>query len=201
MTETFDFDAGHVALDFINTVRQRDGHRKDQLPAPADFQRWLQESGLVSGEDLQRLSLHPSFPEVHQQARALRDTFRHAIEGLVNTPEVPADLLEHLNLLLWKHPPRKVLAVGQVPLQFNLQHELDTPEALLGVLADQMANLLTLDLQGRLKKCAKSTCIRHFLDTSKNKSRNWCSMATCGNRAKAQAFYRRKVQKADESSS
>ncbi len=31
-----------------------------------------------------------------------------------------------------------------------------------------------------------------FLDTTKNRSRRWCSMAYCGNRVKALRFYHNK---------
>ncbi|MGA8535453.1 MAG: CGNR zinc finger domain-containing protein [Candidatus Tumulicola sp.] len=38
----------------------------------------------------------------------------------------------------------------------------------------------------RLRACRKSTCRFAYFDRSKNGSRAWCSMAVCGNRAKAQ---------------
>jgi predicted RNA-binding Zn ribbon-like protein len=32
-----------------------------------------------------------------------------------------------------------------------------------------------------------------FIDRSKNRSRTWCDMAVCGNRAKARLHYRKKT--------
>ena len=43
----------------------------------------------------------------------------------------------------------------------------------------------------RVRRCAASDCGAWFLDTSKGGRRKWCSMAACGNRAKA-ARHRRK---------
>lgn len=43
----------------------------------------------------------------------------------------------------------------------------------------------------RLRACRKSTCRFAYYDHTKNGSRAWCSMATCGNQAKAQ---RRRVR-------
>ncbi|GLV81567.1 hypothetical protein Slala03_12560 [Streptomyces lavendulae subsp. lavendulae] len=43
----------------------------------------------------------------------------------------------------------------------------------------------------RIRKCASETCILHFHDTSRNGTRRWCSMAVCGNRAKASRHYAR----------
>jgi predicted RNA-binding Zn ribbon-like protein len=43
----------------------------------------------------------------------------------------------------------------------------------------------------RMKACKADDCRWAFLDTSKNKSRAWCSMESCGNRAKANAYRQR----------
>jgi predicted RNA-binding Zn ribbon-like protein len=43
----------------------------------------------------------------------------------------------------------------------------------------------------RLKACPWHTCHVAFYDHSRNRSRTWCSMAVCGNRAKAQTYRRR----------
>jgi hypothetical protein len=40
----------------------------------------------------------------------------------------------------------------------------------------------------RIKLCAAETCRWAFVDESRNRSRTWCSMAVCGNRAKARSF-------------
>ncbi|MEV8536527.1 CGNR zinc finger domain-containing protein [Streptomyces sp. NPDC051211] len=52
-----------------------------------------------------------------------------------------------------------------------------------------------LDLLGsgpdRIRKCAGESCVLHFYDVSRNGTRRWCSMAACGNRAKASRHYAR----------
>jgi predicted RNA-binding Zn ribbon-like protein len=66
---------------------------------------------------------------------------------------------------------------------------LDAP---LWPLVRQAAELLVgADLK-RVRECAASDCRWLFLDTSKNHSRRWCDMKSCGNRAKVRRFYRRK---------
>ncbi len=54
------------------------------------------------------------------------------------------------------------------------------------------ADLLTSAELRRLRVCAAEDCSWLFLDTSKNRSRRWCDMDTCGNRAKARKHYERK---------
>jgi len=51
---------------------------------------------------------------------------------------------------------------------------------------------------GRLKVCADHGCRWAFYDNSKNRSRSWCNMAVCGNRAKARQY--RSRQRAGDAS-
>ncbi|MFD1547950.1 CGNR zinc finger domain-containing protein [Nonomuraea guangzhouensis] len=44
----------------------------------------------------------------------------------------------------------------------------------------------------RLKVCAEGMCQWAFIDSSKNRSRSWCSMRVCGNRTKTRAYRARK---------
>ena len=44
---------------------------------------------------------------------------------------------------------------------------------------------------GRLRRCEAPDCDWFFLDRSRNGTRRWCSMETCGNRAKARRHYER----------
>jgi predicted RNA-binding Zn ribbon-like protein len=45
----------------------------------------------------------------------------------------------------------------------------------------------------KLKACRSDTCRWAFVDHARNRSRQWCSMSLCGNRAKARAFRARHV--------
>ena len=54
------------------------------------------------------------------------------------------------------------------------------------------AELLNSEQLDRVRHCADDRgCGMLFLDTSRNKSRRWCSMESCGNRAKAKRHYQR----------
>jgi predicted RNA-binding Zn ribbon-like protein len=50
---------------------------------------------------------------------------------------------------------------------------------------------LMTEAPGRVKSCAHPDCVLHFYDTTKSGTRRWCSMAGCGNRAKAARHYER----------
>jgi predicted RNA-binding Zn ribbon-like protein len=60
------------------------------------------------------------------------------------------------------------------------------------------ADLLVSAQLDRIRVCADPQCGWLFLDSSRNRSRRWCSMDTCGNRAKARRFYKRHQQNQGE---
>jgi hypothetical protein len=51
--------------------------------------------------------------------------------------------------------------------------------------------LLTSEDRSRLRVCAGEDCDWLFVDGSRNRSRRWCDMSTCGNRAKARRYHER----------
>jgi predicted RNA-binding Zn ribbon-like protein len=54
------------------------------------------------------------------------------------------------------------------------------------------AGLLTSGERRAVRECAATNCAWLFLDTTRNRSRRWCDMKVCGNRAKARRHYERK---------
>lgn len=60
----------------------------------------------------------------------------------------------------------------------------DSPEPILARVAEAMAD----GSWTRLKACRSDTCQWAFVDTARNRSRHWCDMTVCGNRAKARRF-------------
>jgi predicted RNA-binding Zn ribbon-like protein len=63
-------------------------------------------------------------------------------------------------------------------------------QALSSIARDAVV-ILTAD-DGRIRRCAG--CGRVFHDDSRTGNRRWCSMLTCGNRAKVAAFRKRQAQ-------
>jgi predicted RNA-binding Zn ribbon-like protein len=60
-----------------------------------------------------------------------------------------------------------------------------------GVLAKLLAIVARAQADGtwpRLKACPNDTCHWAFYDRSRNRSRTWCAMSVCGNRAKARSY-------------
>lgn len=61
-------------------------------------------------------------------------------------------------------------------------------------MARSAAALLTAEEVERLKLCDAHDCGWLFVDASRNRSRRWCDMADCGNRAEARRFRERRSE-------
>jgi len=66
------------------------------------------------------------------------------------------------------------------------------PGGLDAATAHSALRLIAMPDPDRMKICRN--CGWLFIDRSKNRSRSWCDMAVCGNRAKASRHYRRKKE-------
>jgi predicted RNA-binding Zn ribbon-like protein len=68
----------------------------------------------------------------------------------------------------------------------------DAPGVWLLPVAISAIELLTSPARSAVACCAGPCCGWLFLDRTRNRNRVWCSMRTCGNRAKARAHYARR---------
>ncbi|GAA3857087.1 CGNR zinc finger domain-containing protein [Saccharothrix violaceirubra] len=152
--------------------------------------RWRGASGLEDLlSDLHGLAIWLSSAGLDSRAEADQDTLDALLrtrEALTSAVTSPVDATA-LNDVLAKGRLRLSLVAG-VPTE---EIDLDDPAWLPGWLAAR--DYLDLVTRGadRIKPCANTNCVLHFFDTSKNGSRRWCSMAGCGNRAKAGRHYAR----------
>ena len=78
-------------------------------------------------------------------------------------------------------------------LKWEVQRRWHSPEALLIPIAKAMAELVCSEDFSDIKACKGHPCTLFFLDRTRARARRWCSMATCGNRAK-QAGHRKRMR-------
>jgi predicted RNA-binding Zn ribbon-like protein len=199
--ERFDLDGGHPVLDFINTVDWRGtGREHDWLGDFPDLLAWCHRTGFLAQPDIEELArraaAHPrQAAAAVEQARALREAvaglLRAALDGRPPFPEH----LRSFNRYLGRALGQATLQASPTqdrPYSLELASGSNPLEDIALCLAKQAADLLTGFDPARLKICGNPKCGWLFLDTTRNASRRWCDMAACGNRAKAQRFYRRK---------
>lgn len=170
--------AGSLCLDFVNTVDPRHApQREERLSDYAAVLEWAREAGIEAS----RLPAAAA-SRAHEEAIALRETL-YAIFGAVARGEAPPEeALRHLNDELARRPRQITAGRGFVWVADDV----------LAPIAWSAAELLTNGPLERVRECpGDDTCGWLFLDTSRNGSRRWCDMQTCGNRAKARRHYRR----------
>jgi predicted RNA-binding Zn ribbon-like protein len=122
-------------------------------------------------------------------ATALR--LRAALGRILTAPEAAAaEDLAVMNAVLARAPTRTGLAATKAGFAWAMT-ETDPLEQPLWPVVWDAAELLVSGRAGRVGSCSDPDCAWVFLDTSRNRSRRWCSMADCGNRHKARRHYER----------
>jgi predicted RNA-binding Zn ribbon-like protein len=93
-----------------------------------------------------------------------------------------------LNKLLARESRSHELLAGKTGLTLVERPQLESPAALISLVATQLAALLTSEEPSLIRDCAGSGCTLSFLDRTKAHRRMFCSAAVCGNRAKVAAY-------------
>ena len=191
----FDLDANHLCLDFTNTLDNRyQAVPSELLNSYRDLVAWnWQERTLTDEEALRLLDAAQRHPEeaaktLHEAVEVREAIFRifHAV--VEDRPPDSADLLL-LNAALSRAMVHACVARRDGSFTWEWAPGEDAPGRALWPAVRAAADLLTSSELDSVRMCAAEDCAWLFLDTSKNHSRRWCNMKTCGNRAKVRRHY------------
>jgi predicted RNA-binding Zn ribbon-like protein len=188
----FKLNAEHVALDFVNTLDDRyaSGGPRELLSSYADLIRFCRQAGILTHAEAARLSALPraSQEKALRSAIELREllarVFYRWVEGRSPSAE-DRIALEQWSAVCSQH---RELRWKNEHLEWTWKALAADAEAPALLLAQRALDLLIADEPPRLHACASETCRWLFLDTSKNRTRRWCDMKICGNRAKARRY-------------
>lgn len=195
----FDLDGGRVCLDFANTL---EASGDDHLNTYADVVTFAEQSKLLDPEDAAWLRAEGRRDKATAdgmlvRAKRLRASISGIFSALAAGRAASESDLFHLNFELSADLPhaRVVPAEPADRLSYTWGFEGRNLDAPLWPISRSAADLLTshTDLD-KVRQCGGSECNWLFLDTSKNRTRQWCSMQSCGNREKARRHYQRRRQ-------
>lgn len=179
--DRFWFGAGRPCLDLVATVRGRLGEAPfDRLTGPAAADLWLTAAGFVLKA--------PAGQDDLAELRALRE----AVFRLLCTlgERAPAEEVRRVNR--WAAEPFAPAQLRVGPDGAIVREAVPTGVGeVLSLLAGDAVGLLSGSDRDLLRQCAADSCGTFFLGTSRGKARQWCSSATCGNRARVSAYRRR----------
>lgn len=182
-------------LDFVNTEFVERGTRRDALPSFRALVEWLVAAGLLAPEAARdaraRWEATPEGGRVHGAALALRRTLRELAEQLADGQLPGADVVAAINLVLRARTSYPQLVAVGGRFEERRAPVGDDPLGLLAPVAASASAVLARGDRTLVKRCDNPACILYFYDTTKNHGRRFCSPATCGNRVKAAARYRR----------
>jgi len=194
----FDQSGGHLALDFVNTVGGMRGLKPNEhLHGYSDLLAFGRQTGVLGEREAARLAQEarrrPAEAEAAlSSAIALREAlYRVFLDRAGGRRPRPADL-DALNAALPRALAhrRVVERGGVVVLGWEDGPALD---AMLWPVVDAAAGLLA-DPGAQVRVCGMyetDECSWLFVDRTKARTRRWCSMKDCGNRAKARRHHQR----------
>lgn len=169
------FDAGAPSLDFAATA---DPDALDRLATPAELGAWLAareprvDPGAATDRDL-------------ADALAARDALARLVVAAADGSPFSAADVEALNLVAALPDIPPTLPGGS---RLAGGTRIRVAQALSTIARDGIRVLIEHADEPRIRRCAAADCGRVFHDGSRTRSRRWCSMERCGNRAKVRAY-------------
>ena len=183
---------GHLAsvqtgLNFVNTLDLWPTPH-DHLDTPTTALDWLVDNDLLHKEArAELLHRYEDSPGAGRamlaRLRRVRDAMRSVLEATAgHRPPDPTDLAE-INRALRTHYVYE-LVEGPDGVSLDHRHQGDPVDGAAARLAESIARQLIQGPAARMKVCENPQCRWVFKDTSPTGQRKWCSMRSCGNRAK-----------------
>ena len=191
---TLSLVAGKLALDFANTESGRGGaEHLDHLQTAGDLIAWAAHAKIIGKKDAalaRRMIKNQNKLARHlvMRGRSLRDTIYQINSNVVAGTPPTKKLLHNLTAA-----HAEVLATATLTPQgdnygWAWHPKAELTAAILGPITRSALNLLVEADLSRIKQCRGNHCGWLFFDNTKNRSRQWCDMSVCGNRAKASAL-------------
>jgi predicted RNA-binding Zn ribbon-like protein len=181
-------------LEFVNS-----DVATDALASFDGLVTWLERMALLDverGDALRRRALlQPAGATAAlQEARRVRSALRALAESGAGTPATNGIALAELNRVLGRSAGmRRVEQLRDGRFVHSFVAAGDAFAGLLLPLVESATDSLVNGQLDRVRRCAGARCARVFFDESRNGSRRWCDMATCGNRAKASRWRERRA--------
>jgi predicted RNA-binding Zn ribbon-like protein len=195
--ETLENVGGALCLDFVNTINSRLTPEHDYLVDYSDLVGWGNKVGILSPAQTNQLQKRAKQNALEaenalQVARTLRELlyrlFSNAAKGSEpNKKDIETLVSSYAEAILhgqFLKTDNYYITTWKVDEVFD---------AVLWPIAHSAGGLLLSSELRQVKECPG--CGWLFLDTSKNQSRRWCSMNTCGARDKMRRYHKRQRAK------
>jgi predicted RNA-binding Zn ribbon-like protein len=184
----FDLSGDALCLNLINTVLGRKHETPEEnLHTYADLLDWGVQAGSITLTHAHVLRAAAAqrpdeAARALDHARNIREALYHIFLPVAQHEVVPAENLAQLNMPLAHAMAHAQISAHEGHYEWGWREDEAALDSVLWAALRDAADLLTTPERLRyVRECGKKTCGWLFLDTTKNHSRRWCDMKTCGN--------------------
>ncbi len=182
--ETFRCPGGALCLDFCNSGQGLRGSSKEEwIAGYGDLIDWLRGAQAIGAA--QAAKLRAADPEkahaVWKRAIELREALARVLLARTEGRKPQAADLKVIDAEYARSAAFARLAPTDEGFAWSLDPAAEAPDAALRPIVESAVALLTSERLARLRRCGNSTCYWLFVDETRNCSRRWCEMASCGN--------------------
>ena len=186
--DRFEWNGGHPALDFVNTLDERPSDKPiENLATYRDLARFTELARLLEpriARPLQRLH-DVAAVRIVKRAHRLREHLHDLLAATISGRPVRQADIDALSAAVQAARAARALAASRSTGLAEYSWRLpQTPELPLHACSLAIEALLVGAERKRIRKCGAADCDVYYLDTSKAQRRHWCSMEGCGNREK-----------------
>jgi predicted RNA-binding Zn ribbon-like protein len=188
---------GRLSLDFANTADwHATGHPIEFLTSYSELVAWSRHVSVLTESEAQHLLEEAvrrpaEASAVLARTIALREAVYRLFSAISHGLSPQADDLSTFNAELSTGLAQSRIVLTAEGFVWDWLGDQDALDQMLWPVVHDAAELLTSEKLHRVGQCVDDRCGWLFLDLSRNRSRRWCSMEACGNRAKARRHYRR----------
>ena len=176
---TLDLVGNRLCLDFVNTV--------NRLPAEGAVEFLTDEAALSAWANRLELTVSKSAPnDLLKKALVLRKALYNIFYAIAHSERPLDDDLESLKTFYLEAVEQATLEPSESEFRWKVSSK--APYALLHILTFDVLDFLQSDLIDRVRYCQNEDCNWLFLDTTRSRTKRWCSAKGCGNRIRVKRF-------------
>ena len=186
-----------LCLNFANTLSWRgSASPQEMLHDLAGLLAWLKISAEVASGDALDV---PAFADgsgstataVFTKAMTTREVIFRVFSAIAAGSKIRGSDFRALQDALANAPPRRHLERVGSDYVWRIASGRLSEMGILAPVIWSAGDLVLNAKHRRIRQCANEQCLWLFIDESKNATRRWCDMTSCGNRAKSQRHYAR----------
>jgi predicted RNA-binding Zn ribbon-like protein len=196
-TEPFELSGGALCLDFANTWGNQADPGSDRLRDYEHMVAFARQTGCLTEYAAAALSRTAaadgdSAAAALSLGRALRQAIFRILSSRAGHRDIPPEDVDQINGVLGEALSHRKLERREGVVVWSWTDNASDLRAPIWPVIESAATLLTSDELDSVRECGADDCNWLFLDRSRSGTRRWCSMSSCGNRAKARRHYHRR---------